>query len=128
MGNVDNTHDERDPDAGVPNGPQSEPETVPTKRLPREDEDEDESSDDGEHASANTSAPSANLTPERAIAPEGSVGRRSGTGQAKTHRSFDGNEGRQMLGRPVDPEGELPEPHVGDSYQSGVRAKAWRDK
>jgi hypothetical protein len=123
MANADNKHPRRD------TTPEDEPKQggeLPTKQLPREDEDEDESGsagDDGE-----PSAASATMTPERAIAPEGGVGRRSGTGQARAHRSFDEDAGRQLLGRAVDPDGELPEPGVGDSYQSGVRAKAWRDK
>ena len=120
---------EHDPEAGVPNGPQdSEPVSVPARQLPREDEDEDESGsagDDGGQAAASTGA---RLTADQAIAPEGSVGRRSGTGQAKTHRSFDESEGRQLLGRAVDPDGELPDPHVGDSYQSGVGIRASRDR
>ncbi|MGO4699906.1 hypothetical protein [Dyella sp. 2RAB6] len=116
---------ERDPEQGAPNGsPDDESVSVPARQLPREDEDEDESGsngDDGEHAAASS-------MPERAIAPEGGVGHRSGTGQAKTHRSFDQSEGRQMLGQVVDPESELPEPRVGDSYQSGIRVRSWRGK
>lgn len=119
---------EHDPEAGVPNAPQeNEPVTVPTRQLPREDEDEDESKspgDDGEHAADSAAA----LTPERAIAPEGGVGRRSGTGQARAHHSFDESEGRQLLGRMVDPDVELPDPRVGDSYQSGVSVRASRGR
>ncbi|GAA0695949.1 hypothetical protein FHW84_004407 [Dyella sp. SG562] len=123
MANADNKHPRRD------TAPEDEPKQggeLPTKQLPREDEDEDESGStggDGESSTASAATP-----PERAIAPEGGVGRRSGTGQARAHRSFDDDAGSQMLGRAVDPDGELPEPGVGDSYQSGVRVKAWRDR
>jgi len=116
---------ESDPAAGEPDESQGgEPVSVPTRQLPREDGDEVESEsgdDDGQHVSAGTHARPQVLTPELVVAPEGGVGRRSGTGQAKTHRSFDENEGRQSLGRLIDPDSELPEPRVGDSYQSGGR-------
>jgi len=117
------TRHERDPEADVPNGPESgEPASVPTKQLPREDEDEDESiftGDDAGPASRGRTGQPANITPEQAIAPEGSVGGRSGTGQARTHRPFDETDGKQALGQPIDPDSDLPEPRVGDSYQSG---------
>lgn len=62
-------------------------------------------------------------TPEdeirQATLPEGGVGGRSGTGQARVHHCFDDPVEQQARGLPVDSDAILPEPATGPGYQSG---------
>ena len=106
---------ERDPEAGVPNGPQGgEPASVPTRRMPREDGDEDEhgfSGDDGRPVPADTSAQPAELAPGQAMTPD------DDTGQANTHRPFDESDGKQASPPSIRQADEPSE--SGAAYQSG---------
>ena len=110
-------------EAGIPNGPIGKQHVRVSNHVT---EDGDEAGDgtgltgdDGQHVPASTSAQPADLSPEQAVAPEGGVGGRSGTGQAKTHRSFGESEDQQAPGSSEVPAGESPESHAGASYQSG---------
>lgn len=114
---------EMKPETGIPNGPLGKQHVRVSNHVT---EDGDEAGDgtgftgdDGQHVPASTSAQPADLAPEQAIAPEGGSGGRSGTGQASAHRPFDDREGRSALGNAADPDSELPEPRVGESYQTG---------
>lgn len=111
------------PETGIPNGPIGKQHVRVSNHVTEDGDEAGDGSgftgDDGQPVLASTSAQPADLAPEQATAPEGGVGGRSGTGQAKTHRPFDESEGKQALGQPADPDSELPEPRVGADYQSG---------
>jgi hypothetical protein len=113
---------EMKPETGIPNGPLGKQHVRVSNHVTEDGDEAGEggfTGDDGQHVPASTSAQPADLAPEQAIAPEGGVGGRGGTGQAEAHRSFDDREGRSALGTAADPDNELPEPRVGESYQAG---------